>query len=823
MKTRNWLNITEYLLLFGTGIGSIVSALLFQQILLTAAPMSLLFLLNLINRRRIEESAQQDTAASISGLDQKLSTDIAALQQQAQVLPNFLDLASLRKSVLSKNEEGLNGLAQEVAQLKQEIAKPDMHLLRQDIRQLQEQYGGVAESLTNITNQLNRLSSTNRTESLEGAIAQLKSELSHVQTNLQNLGEEQRTQNSRVLQDQINHLNRRLNNLPTPFDASSLKKDMDALVKMMGDMVSRRELARLTAQIEKLNQQSESVEKSVMPLKVATAILKKQLDTLNSRVSSREQIADQVLDAALRQPQAPMMDSLRNTITSLEQRLNQLPASSDLSNLRVEMQGMVTAQLGQLQQQLNSMQQFSQTLDRQQKTLRDWVNRLPQTLDTSTLQSEVKYLAARVEWAETNATDVHAQIEAAVKNQLGEVTQQLQASYPTPQYELVFDIKAASQGASQGGSQTAHGCSRSALEEALEKAQARLIIVFPFPSPDTLNSEVIQKFRVFLDRQGCLDIGWGHLGDVGQHPVSRPIARRRVINPTERGFLYETLNQLTQLKRQYPNQFRFKVLGTSENFLVCDRSFAILGAQSIATASIVFPQAAVGLRTTDLDVIQGLVGRFDDPMLDATDTIAYYNRATTRYDLGDVPGAIADYTQVLRFNPDADAAYNNRGLAYYDQENRQKAIQDFGLAVQSNPRNFIAYCNRGFIRSEMGDKLGAIEDYTYALQINPDYSTAYFYRGLARTRLQNKLGAIEDYSEVIRLNPQDATAYFYRGLAEIKIGQRLNAINDLHQAAQLFSEQGDTENYQQTLRTIKKLHKTLVIEGTEKPLVSNGA
>ncbi|WP_421657956.1 tetratricopeptide repeat protein [Leptothermofonsia sp. ETS-13] len=810
---RNWLNITEYLLLIGTGVGSVAAAIAIQPLLFTAAPMSALLLLNLINRRRGDAATREEAATSAVQLDQKFSTDIAALQQQVQVLPNFLDLASLRKSVLAKSEENLEKLTQEINQIKREITKPEWRLLRQEMRQLQEQYASVADTLGGITNQLHRMSAANRVDGLEDAIAQLKSELSQLRVNLQNLSNEQKLNSNRVLQEQIDHLNRRLNKLPTPFDASSLKQDVDSLVKMMGDMVSRHELAKITAQVEKLSQQSESFEQSLTPLKVATAILKKQLDTLTTKVNVGEQVSDKLLENSILQPQASLLENLRATVAGLEQRLNQLPVNADLSILRNEMQGIVSNQLGPLQQQLTAVQQLTQSIDRQQKTLREWVNRLPQVLDTTALQNEVKYLAARVEWAENSALDVQAQVEATIKSQLGDVTQQLQANQPGSQYELIFDVK--------GGGAT-QGFSRTVLEEALDKAQARLIVVYPFPTPETLNSTIIQKFQAFLNRKGCLDIGWGHLGDVTSQHFPRSIDRRRSLEVQEKGFLYDTLNQLTQLKRQYPDQFRFKVLGTSENFLVCDRSFAILGAQSVATASVVFPQAAVGLRTNDPEVIQGLVGRFDDPVLDPNDATAYFNRAATRYDLGDRAGAIADYTEVLRIHPSDSIAYNNRGLARYDLGDRQGAIEDFTSAVQHDSQNYVAYCNRGFLRSEMGDKLGAIEDYTRAIQANPDYSTAYFYRGLARTRMQNKLGAIQDYTEVIRLNPQDATAYFYRGLASIKLGHHLDATKDLRQAAQLFSDQGDTANYQQTLRTLKKLHKTLVIAGANEP-VANGA
>lgn len=825
-KPRNWLNIAEYCLLAGSGVGSLAT-LASQQILYTAAPMSALFLLNLVNRRRIAESLQETAATSVSQLDYKFSGDIGSLQKQVQAFPSFLDLASLRKSVQRSNQEALAGLSQEIALLKQEAARPEWQLVNQAIRQLQEQYAVLADSVAGVTGQLQRLSAPSPMEGVEEPIAQLKAELSQLRVKLEGLDGEQKVNNHRALQDQINHLNRRLNQMPPPFDASSLKQDISSLVKAMGDMASRREMARLVAQLEQLSQQNKALEQSVTPVKVATTILKKQLDTITTRLNASEQEGETPqltlppstpLSTQLAEPDSQVIHDLKATVRALEQRLSQLETASH-PNLQAEVQGMASTHLQQLQQQLTAVQQFTQNLERKQTQLRDWVSRLPQLLDASALQSQMQDMSARLDWAETLGLDMQAQVEATVQQRLDEAIQQLQALRPGSEYELVFDLKG-------GRSQPRHAlsgcCSRAMLEQALEKAQARLILVYPYPTPQTLNPEVIHQFKAFLDRKGCLDIGWGHLGNISTGRLSRPINRRRAIDPIEKGYLYDTLNQLTQLKKQYPDQFRFKVLGTDENFLVCDRTFAVLGTQSMPIASAIFPQTAVGLRTTDSEVIQELLDRFDEPVLDSEDALAYFKRAITRYDLGDRQGAVEDYSEVLRIDPDDDVAYNNRALALYDLGDRQGAIDDFGLAVQHNPENFIAYTNRGFVRSELGDKLGAIEDYTDAIQLNPDYATAYFYRGLARTRVSNKLGAIQDYSQVIRLDPKNAIAHFYRGLACIKLGQRADAIRDLRQAAQLFSEQGDMANYQQTLKMLEKLHTTLTVTSSSQPLVPNG-
>lgn len=816
MKNHRWLSVAEYIMLAGSGAGAVATAAS-QQVLYAAAPLSALVVLNVLNHRRLELVTQQTTEVAVSQLDQKLSNTLSTLQQQVQALPSPLHLASLRKDLQTRNQNAFNELTQRVQQVQQDAAQAEWHSLPEEMAQLREQYLTLAHSIAGVKESLSRLNTVNRTENVETELGQLRTELSHLRSNLQTVGSDQKLNQYRALQDQINHINRRLNKLPAPFDATALRQDVEALIRAVGDAVPRRDLARLEARLQDLAEQNDEIEQTIVPVRVVTNILRKQVDTVSTRLNVFEEMFNPT-STRLAAIQPDVIGTLEATVNTLEHRVNQLPDSSDLTNLRAELQGLVSNHLGQLQQQFTAVQQHTQELDQQQRSLRDWVQRLPQLLDSSALQHEVKYLTTRVEWAENTLSELQTQVTTP------------------PVYELVFDLEQGDrrrEGAGEAATRRrgddstlaaplfTSTASRTLLEQALDQVEARLIVVYPFPDPVVLDEEMIERFRQFLERKGCLDVGWGHLG-AGEDHNSRSIDRRRTINPTDNPFLFNRLNQLTELKKQYPDQFRFKVLGTEEQFLVCDRAYAILGTQSLATTSVAFPEATVGLRTTDTEIIQALVERFEQPTLNGDDATAYFNRAATRYELGDRQGAIADYTEVLAVQPD-DAALNNRGLVRYDLGDRDGAIADFDTALQHNPQNFTAQTNRGYVRSELGDKLGAIEDYSFALQLNPDYATAYFYRGLARTRMQNKLGAIQDYTEVIRLNPQAASAYFYRGLASAKIGQRLEALRDLRQAAQLFATQGDAQNYQQTVAAIKKLHKTLAIGEAAKPLVSSEA
>ncbi len=1084
MKNRNWLDISEYALLLGSGVGTVAS-IASQQIAYTAAPLSFLMVLNVLNRRRLLQELEQNTASKLLQLDQRISPNLEALRLKVQVMPEMADINNLKKSLIRQERKLTEQMAEKIAQVQQEtteqlapLQEHNLQLISQDIHQLQIQGNRLRESLSEIATYQHRLATNARVDALISSstqvteeLTELKTELALLQSSFQSLLDDQKVINPRTLQEQIDHLNRRLSNLPQSFDASALKQDVESLLNVVTDLVSRREFARVLTDVERLNQQCHELDQSTRLSRLSNLIFRKQLETLSNQLNTREEAIDW-MSSAIFQPGQTVPDEVEERLTHLtrnlhrlEERLNQRPADgTDPEALRLEIQQAIATQIAELQHQLTSVQQSTQVLEQGQATLQHQVNSLPPANDNHPLQTQLLSLTARIEGTETSLgqlvnslppaldmmplenqlhqltsrvegaeaslsqlqrqieqdirhhlttaleqvttrpaavveetlaefgdhfsvqegspleegrqelqatiatqvqelqnqvqdlqnlihtleqqsplgvnqgqetpdlaplqhqlgqladrlelaefnlgnlqgrieetiryhleqfrhqlptasaqpaphtleefaqgftesppvdaqqansvallqqqfaslqaliqkleqeqTRLHEQAQVATndgssqqelqvlttrlaqaENLLNQIQSRLEAAMATPEpansptgtanHELLFDLKRRTLQVDRAETPTG---SRSVLEAALARVQERIVIVWPWPSADNLDEALMQQFEDLLQRGVSIDIGWGHLGDPTQIRQPRLIGQPKPIDAAGRGFLYSTLKRLAQLKEKHPRQFGFKILGTYENFLVCDRAFAVLSVHPVPTASSVFPELSMGLRSRDPQVIQSLLNRFDQPILDPANANAYFNRATTRYDLGDRQGAIADYTQVIQINPEDEVAYNNRSLAYYELGDRGKAMADLDRALQINSQNPTFYFNRGFVQTEGGDKLGAVADYGRALQLQPDFALAYLYRGLTRTRLGNRPGAIDDYSTALRLNPQDAMAHLYRGLAYFKQGERGNAAEDLREAARLFAERKDRVNRQRALDALGELERVL--------------
>jgi len=103
----------------------------------------------------------------------------------------------------------------------------------------------------------------------------------------------------------------------------------------------------------------------------------------------------------------------------------------------------------------------------------------------------------------------------------------------------------------------------------------------------------------------------------------------------------------------------------------------------------------------------------------------YYNRAHVKGELGDLQGAIADYTIVLEKNPKHFRALFNRANTYLSLENWSKAETDFTAFIQMIPNNANAFYSRGYARYRQSKAAECCADMKKAGELGHKDAAAY--------------------------------------------------------------------------------------------------
>jgi len=74
---------------------------------------------------------------------------------------------------------------------------------------------------------------------------------------------------------------------------------------------------------------------------------------------------------------------------------------------------------------------------------------------------------------------------------------------------------------------------------------------------------------------------------------------------------------------------------------------------------------------------------------DSTSSMAYFNRAFVKRKMNEYEGAILDYTMAIKFKPNYQIAYNNRGIVYMLLGKKEEACADWKTAAEMGYPNAI--------------------------------------------------------------------------------------------------------------------------------------
>lgn len=131
----------------------------------------------------------------------------------------------------------------------------------------------------------------------------------------------------------------------------------------------------------------------------------------------------------------------------------------------------------------------------------------------------------------------------------------------------------------------------------------------------------------------------------------------------------------------------------------------------IPTATLAAPPSLIASDRQDLTSLDTAIGQ------NPQDLDAYLQRGRLNAKLNRSLMAIADYTEVIRLDPNQAVAYYDRGMVKLNLKDYRGAYLDYSAAIRLRPQQALIYNNRATARYQLGDCKGAIADFKTAAEL----------------------------------------------------------------------------------------------------------
>jgi len=170
--------------------------------------------------------------------------------------------------------------------------------------------------------------------------------------------------------------------------------------------------------------------------------------------------------------------------------------------------------------------------------------------------------------------------------------------------------------------------------------------------------------------------------------------------------------------------------------------------------------------------------------LDSDNSLARHNLALLK---GNQPTAETErmLTEAIAANPKLPYSFAERGLLRLNAGNFAGALGDYNEAIKLEPDNYDYYLNRGLIKERSKDFTGALADYKQVITLKPEYEKGWLSHGNVMVKLNRFKEAVEDYTAAITYYPEYGLAFYNRAQALHRLGKLAEACSDLKKAKEL--------------------------------------
>ena len=154
----------------------------------------------------------------------------------------------------------------------------------------------------------------------------------------------------------------------------------------------------------------------------------------------------------------------------------------------------------------------------------------------------------------------------------------------------------------------------------------------------------------------------------------------------------------------------------------------------------------------------------------AFDSISLNISGDKLFEAGDLDGAILEYNQALKLNPDDLNVLNSLGVCYGYQKRPDLGLETFDRVLEKDPGNLMALYNRGFAYAMDGRPEEALESFRRAAEIEGEDFDVLFQIGKTALDLDLLNEALSSLTRASELESARPIVFRYLGQALVRAG-----------------------------------------------------